>query len=200
MLQMQLRATDKYCIRAAQPTLPLYGSMLVYPLTCVELAYVYVEAQSQHSNLKAAQMLGWSSLWQKWLTVLPESSHINTIFEGAECQHSHLSSLIDDLTARTSQVLKCIKKKTAVHHDTLVVHIAKWTAACEHIINVKFVIVLNSANDYMTRKSVIKREWRVGDVCHHALSSTATSWSWDTVHAQLFLLVPKCLYQFHTVW
>jgi len=33
------RATDELCIRAAQPTLPLCGSMLVCPLTCVELAH-----------------------------------------------------------------------------------------------------------------------------------------------------------------
>jgi len=74
----------------------------------------------------------------KWLTVLPESSPINTILkeltlahQGAACQHSHLSSIIVDLTASTSQVLKCIKQKSAVHHDPLAVHIAKGTAACE---------------------------------------------------------------------
>ena len=44
------RATDQLCIWTAQPTLPLCGSMLVYPLTCVELARAYEEAQSQHST------------------------------------------------------------------------------------------------------------------------------------------------------
>ena len=44
------RATDELCIRAAQPPLPLCGSMLVYPLTCVELAGAYEKARSQHSN------------------------------------------------------------------------------------------------------------------------------------------------------
>jgi len=52
---MQLRATDELCIRAAQPTLPLCGSMLVYPLTYMELAHVHGEARSQHSNRETAQ-------------------------------------------------------------------------------------------------------------------------------------------------
>jgi len=40
---------------AAQPTLPLCGSMLVYLLTCVELAHVHGEARSQHSYRETAQ-------------------------------------------------------------------------------------------------------------------------------------------------
>jgi len=44
---------------------------------------------------------------------------------GAVCQRSHLSSIIDDLTASTSQVLKYIRQKSAVRHDRLAAHIAK---------------------------------------------------------------------------
>jgi len=60
--------------------------------------------------------------------VPPKSGPINTILEGADmahqgavCQHSHLSSIIDDLIASTSQlqVLECIKQKLAVCNDTL---------------------------------------------------------------------------------
>jgi len=59
---MQLRTTDEFCIRAAQLTLPLRGSMLVYPLTCVELARIHGEARSQHSTERQHKMLGGSSL------------------------------------------------------------------------------------------------------------------------------------------
>ena len=45
-----VRATDELCIRAKQPALPLCGSMLVYPLTCMELACAYEKAWNQHSN------------------------------------------------------------------------------------------------------------------------------------------------------
>jgi len=44
------RATEEVCITAAQPTLPLCGSMPVCPLMCVELACDYEEAWSQRSN------------------------------------------------------------------------------------------------------------------------------------------------------
>ena len=42
------------------------------------------KARNQHSNWETAQMLGWSSLCQRWLTVLLKSGPINTIFEGAD--------------------------------------------------------------------------------------------------------------------
>ena len=39
--------------------------------------------EQHHPNWETAQMLGWISPWQKWLTVLIKSGPINTIFEGA---------------------------------------------------------------------------------------------------------------------
>ena len=50
-----------------------------------------------------------------------------------------------------------------------------------------------SVSRFLGKNSTLK------DVCCHALSSIVTSWSHDTAHVQLFLLVHKCLYWFHTV-
>ena len=50
------RATNELASEQ-QSALPLCGSMLVYPLTCVKLARAYEKAWNQHSNWEAAQML-----------------------------------------------------------------------------------------------------------------------------------------------
>jgi len=55
----------------------------------------------------------------------PFLKELTLAHQGAACQRSHLSSIIDDLTASTSQLLKYIKQKSAVRHDPLAAHIAK---------------------------------------------------------------------------
>ena len=142
---------------------------LMYPLTCVGLACAYEKVQGQHPNWETAQMQGWSSLRQKWLTVLIKSGPINTIFEGGDIDppkgpHVNTPIWAALLMIHQQTELKATASTQAMDTDAsmkhrqclmLSAHIsAKWTATCEWQIwtlieTLTIVEVYNSADNYM---------------------------------------------------